>query len=490
MRETILVIDASPEQRQEKERMLQYNMHYQVVAVPGVETAMGWLQAGKKPSPDIILIDANMNDASSQDAIRSLKASWPNLPIIVMTLYADSGNTARALSAGAHDCLQRPVPAERLRASIQNALKIQRMSDYITWLERKVSGHMSIEDMVGGSHDFLEAAVLARQAAKSEMPVWIEGEPGVGKHCFACAIHGSSDRAGKPFVVVNCELLPQHLAYGMLFGQEKSSLPLSNEHFILGKLREADHGTLLLQEIGALAPEVQQQLLDMLQSKAIKPAGSAKSLPVNVRLICTASTPNKYSMQQHAFKQKLLRLCQVVSIALPALKYRKGDVTLLAQHFLVVHATSENKYISGLTEPALEWLNNHSYPGNVGQLANLIWRAVMLCEGNMLDVADLQAVQKSRSITIADYPQLTHSTKGSALIDDQGKVRTLKSVQEEAIRFALQQAGGCMTRAARSLGIGRSTLYRKVDELSLTDHISRANQTTRPTTKVSSTDRS
>lgn len=491
MRETILVVnaDASASLR-ETEHALQHVMHYRTFSVPSLDKVLEWVRLGMKPIPDVILLDIYAGGGKDCiAALRTIKSLRPDLPVITLTAYGDDETASEAIRAGAYDFLSKPVPMERLRLSLQNVLKLQRMSNYITWLERRMAGHMELGDMVGESPEFLEVLSLARQASASRMPVWIEGETGTGKTLVARAIHGSSDRVGKPFVIVNCEMLPPHLARGMLFGQEKNVEP-GKMHFILGKIREADQGTLLLQEVGALPLDVQQQLLDMLKQGAVTPVGSQTGHPVNVRLVCTQGKSDKYDLEQHAFHQKLSQAFQVLSIAMPPLRNRKGDIQHLAEHFLVVHATSENKYISGITDRAMQWLANNVWPGNVGQLANLLWRAVMLCENNVLDVSDLKAVQKNRSIYIADYSHEAATMQGSVLIDDQGKVKTLKSVEEEAIRFALQQAGGCMTRAARSLGIGRSTLYRKVSELSLGDHISRANQTTRPIMNVSSSDRS
>lgn len=488
MRETILIVDTSLAQLQEKERSLQQALRYQTAGVLDPQQALEWVRTGVKPVPDIILLDMDIGASAAMDALRALKALKSDLPVIIMTSYGDHQGAIEFIRAGASDFLSKPVPSERLQLSIQNAIKMQRVNQYIVWLERKVTSHMDIGDVIGESATFQEALALARQAAVSQAPVILTGESGTGKTLLARAIHGSGNRAGKPFVAVNCELLPPHLAPGMLFGQEKM-LPMNRADFILGKVREADQGTLLLQEIGALSPELRQQIIDMLHSRAMKPLGSASPVAINVRLICTEGGSGKYEHEQNTFRDLLSRSFQALSITLPPLRERRGDIALLAQHFLLIHATSENKYISGLTDRALKWLENCPWPGNVGQLANLLWRAVILCEGDRLDVDDLQAVQKSRSIYIADSP-LSGTGKKSMLIDAEGKLRTLKSVQEEAIRYALKAADGCMTRAARSLGIGRSTLYRKVSEYSIDDYISRANQTTRPIIKVSSSDRS
>lgn len=490
MRETILVVDSSSVRLQEKERVLQQAMHYQTAGVLQVEKALEWVRAGQKPVPDLVLLDVDTaGHAPTIAALRALKTLRGDLPVIVMAPYGDHHGATQAICSGASDCLNKPVPSERLQIALQNVLRMRRIRQYITWLERKAAGHMDIGDMVGESAPFQAALELARKASASESPVAISGGPGTGKTLLARAIHGSGKRAGKPFVIVNCELLPPHLAHGLLFGQENTP-HMDGTEFILGKVREADQGTLLLQEIGALTPDLQQRIIDMLREKTITPAGSRTPVPVHVRLIYTTSAPGRHDAGQRAFQQRLADAFPALSLTLPPLKERRGDIALLARHFLLVHATSENKYVSSITDRALTWLENHPWPGNVRQLSSVIWRAVILCEAMRLDVEDLQAVQKIRSIYIADSPLDAAAGKQSVLFDAGGNIRTLKSVQEEAIRYALKATDGCMTRAARALGIGRSTLYRKVSEYSIEDYISRANQTTRPMMKVSSGNRS
>jgi DNA-binding NtrC family response regulator len=352
---------------------------------------------------------------------------------------------------------------------------MQRMHHYIAWLERKVAGHMDLSDLVGKSPVFRQALTLASEAAASRKPVWIVGEAGTGKEMFARAIHGSSDRAGKPYSTVNCAMTPTHLMESVLFGQDNGAV--DQTHFSLSKLREAEQGTLLLEEIHALPPLLQRQLVDVLEKGAL--LGNS----IDIRLIATTSTTSDSGVPE-GIDPKLHQYLKPLVITLPPLHQRREDTILLAEHFLAMYATSENKYIRGLTERAKQWLIDHTWPGNVHQLGNVLWRAVVLCEGEMLDIVDLQLVLKNK------IPALMKETSFSGMLDEKGKMKTLRSVQEEAIRFALQHAGGCMTRAARNLGIGRSTLYRKVSQLDLDPYISRANQTTRPMISVSSLERS
>jgi DNA-binding NtrC family response regulator len=461
MRENILIVGAdSIENGSTLWRVLSDTLHYQIIGVPNVNDAVEWLRIGRVPFPDIVLLNASGDGSEELNAIQLCKKLRPDLPLLFFTPYGNEKQGMEAVKSGAYDFITKPVTVERLQIAVQNTLKMRRMNQYVTWLERKAAGHTSFEDMIGQSTGMKEAVEVAAHAASSRLPVWIDGEPGTGKTLLARAIHGGGDRAGKPCVVVNCELLPQELASGVLFGQETVT-PESEVHFILGKIREADQGTLLLQNPGVLPRELWEQLLATLHSGSLKPEGAVMASPVNVRLICSDNKANKIQAHNLAFKQALCEQFDVVDVSLPSLAERPGDIRLLAQHFLLVHATSENKYITSITERALQWLEHCQWPGNVGELASALWRAVMLCEKSVLDVPELRTVQKNRSIYL-------YSQGGdSGLTDDHGRVKSLKSVQEEAIRYALQQEGGCMTRAARSLGIGRSTLYRKVQEYEL-----------------------
>jgi DNA-binding NtrC family response regulator len=484
MRENILIVGAdSMENGGALWRVLADTLRYQIIGVETLDKALEWLKVGRTPFPDIVLLNEVGEGNNLLNGVQSCKKLRPELPLLLFTPYGNETQGMEAIKSGAFDFISKPVTVERLQVAVQNALKMRRMSQYVTWLERKAVGHTSFEDMVGESPLMKEAIAIAARAASSRIPVWIEGETGTGKTLLARAIHGGSERAGKPFVAVNCELLPEHLAPGMLFGQE-SVMPESNVHFILGKIREADQGTLLLQNPGILPPDMWEHLLSALHKGSLKPQGAAAASPINVRLICADSMASKVQPRNLAFRQMMGEQGEVVDVTLPPLLARSHDIRLLAQHFLLVHATSENKYITSITERALVWLEHCQWPGNVGELANAVWRAVMLCENPVLDVPELRTVQKNRSIYL--YSQ----GSDSVLTDDNGRAKSLKSVQQEAIRYALQQENGCMTRAARSLGIGRSTLYRKVQEYDLVGYISRANQTTRPMMNISSAERS
>lgn len=486
MTTTILLVDSNAAQLSLKEQVLQTRLHYQTLVVAANEAEVLRALATQKPFPDLALLDLEGADGAALSMLDSIRASHPQLPMIVLVGYGDQERATKAIQAGAHDYLAKPVTVERLRLTIRQAISRHRMGNYIAWLERKIAGHVDFSDMVGTGVHFRQAVDVARHATASTFAIWIEGEAGTGKEFLARAIHGGGERAGKPFVVVNCGLLPQSHAEAVLFGQDRGFSP-EGMRFILGKVREAEGGTLLLKDMYHLPVELQRQLLKMVETGAVTPVGALSPVKVNVRLICTATLPTEYVARTGAVDMRLLQALKRTVITLPSLAQRGAkDLHALAEHFVTMYSTSENKYIQGLTDRALQWLSSAAWPGNITQLANVVWRAVMLSEAARLDVDDFQLVQKAKPIYLSEPPRISGIT--NALMDANGKVKTLKLVEEEAIRFALGYADGCMMRAAKSLGIGRSTLYRKVHELQIDGYISRANQTTRPMISVSATD--
>lgn len=476
MADTIVTVDGNSDQINSFSSTLQARLPYQFVTLVDGGEAVRYLQTCQT-QPKLLIIDLESQPAGVS-IIRNVKSIKPQLPIIVLVPFGDQESPAQIAQIGFYDCLSKPIAFYKLNFSIQQALRLQRMREYISWLERKMVGHIDCHDIIGGSALAQKMASQAQQAASGRKPVWIMGEAGSGKEYLARAIHGSSDRMGKPFVVVNAAVLHEDMAEATLFGQEKE-LPPHQSHFIFGKIREADGGTLLIKELESLSAPIRKRLMDIVKAGVMTPLGSKQPVKFDVRFIFTARTfePKGFFADLDTF-----------DIMVPSLRKRPEDVVRLADHFLVMYTASENKYIRRFTEGAREWLINHSWPGNVAQLANVVWRAVIVCDSEEIDVPELQWAQHSRP----SYDQSSRQSDERApkLIDKEGKVKTLRSLEEEAIRYALEQTNGCMTRAARRLGIGRSTLYRKVNEMDIDVYISRANHTTRPMMMASSAERS
>jgi DNA-binding NtrC family response regulator len=330
---------------------------------------------------------------------------------------------------------------------------------------------------------------LGQRAAQSNIPILIEGESGVGKELIARAIQGSSDRAGKPFVTVNCGAIPENLVESILFGHEKGSFTGATEKH-LGKFQEAHGGTLFLDEIGELRLDMQVKLLRALQHGDIDPVGSKRSVKVDVRIISATNRNLAERTRDGQFREDLYYRLNVFPIYVPALRQRREDIAELTRHFVTRFSAEENKAICGLSEEANALIRNFDWPGNVRQLENTIFRAVVLCDGDVLDVCDFPQIAaaagmeiRPRSVnSVHEIVQMVQTNGGGheaapsqdlfalAAVNDAGHMRRLDDIEAQVIRMAIDHYDGHMSEVARRLGIGRSTLYRKLKEFGL-EHV-------------------
>lgn len=487
MPETVLIVDDESSHLRMAEYAIGQKLGYRAVTVGGGEEAVKWVLSGKQPQPDLILLDLAMPAPGGLEVIRQVKACRPQLPVIALVAYGDDAQAAQAVEAGVNDFLSKPVALDRLKLSLRNVFALQRMGNAIMRLERKITGHVSFSDIIGQCAAMKKILALADAAASSKLPIWIEGERGCGKEFLARAIHGSGDRAGKPFIIVDCGALADETAEALLFGQEK--MPGAT-HFILGKLREADKGTLFLKDIGSLDAALQHRLLEAIAEGSVTPLGAKSPVALDVRFIASSCQSMKPLIAAGAFSHMLYRRFQEMTITVPPLRERREDIVPLARHFTVTYAAAENKHMIGVSEEALQHLAAESWPGNLHQLSRLMWRAVMICNQEMLDLGNLRLIEQWQPVYYKDYGDNVLAAASPMLFDGSGRMRKLKSIEEEIIRLALRHNGGCMTRAANSLGIGRSTLYRRVNDLGIEGYISRANQAMRPMMTVSAAERS
>jgi DNA-binding NtrC family response regulator len=320
---------------------------------------------------------------------------------------------------------------------------------------------------------------LGTRAAQSDIPVLIEGESGSGKELVARAIQGTSARSGKPFVTVNCGAIPENLIESILFGHEKGSFTgASDKH--LGKFQEADGGTLFLDEIGELRLDMQVKLLRALQEGEVDPVGSKRPVKVDVRIVAATNRDLGAMARDGSFREDLYYRLNVFPVTVPALRERSGDIAPLSRHFITRFAAEENKQVAGLTPQASQLLERFNWPGNVRQLENTIFRAVVLCDGAHLDVCDfpqiaaamgMETAPRQNAVSSASSVEPARAAPTSAyglnVTDAAGNIRKFVEMESEIIRMAIARYNGHMSEVARRLGIGRSTLYRKLKEFGL-----------------------
>jgi DNA-binding NtrC family response regulator len=487
MTQTILIVDDDPVQRRLLEAAItRSGMH--VVTAPGGGPALDLVLGPRGEQISLVLLDLVMPDMDGLTVLAKLRATHADLPVIVLTAKGGIDSAVEAMRAGANDFLVKPASPERIAVSIRNALKIGTLSGEVTRLKKKSENRLAFEDLIAKSSEMKQVIRLGQRAAQSNIPILIEGESGVGKELIARAIQGSSDRAGKPFVTVNCGAIPENLVESILFGHEKGSFTGATDKH-LGKFQEADGGTLFLDEIGELRLDMQVKLLRALQEGEIDPVGSKKPVKVNVRIMSATNRDLAELTREGQFREDLYYRLNVFPIYVPPLSLRREDIPALSHHFIERFAAEESKPVAGLTPEAADLIERFNWPGNVRQLENTIFRAVVLCDGNMLDVCDFpqiaaamgveQTVRRPAASAEAPLkptyaqPRVTApepSPYALMVVDVANHMRKLEELESEIIRMAISRYEGHMSEVARRLGIGRSTLYRKLKDLGLEEH--------------------
>ncbi|MET0606610.1 MAG: sigma-54 dependent transcriptional regulator [Beijerinckiaceae bacterium] len=480
---TILIADDDPVQRRLLEAMIR-RFGYDAICVDGGDKALAAISTSD-PHIDLAILDLVMPDLDGMGVLGRMRESGVETPVIVQTAHGSIETVISAMRAGATDFVVKPVGAERLQVSIKNALRVDALETEIRRMSRRQSGTMTFKDIVTRSADMERVIRLGERAAKSNIPVLIEGESGVGKEVVARAIQGTSDRKGKPFIVVNCGAIPENLVESVLFGHEKGSFTGATEKHA-GKFVEANGGTLFLDEIGELPLDAQVRLLRAIQEGEVDPVGARKPVRVDIRLISATNRNLIELVKQGRFREDLFYRLNVFPITIPPLRARRDDVPKLARMFAARFAAEEGRKIRTITPEATALLRNFDWPGNVRQLENAMFRAVVLSDGDELSVAEFPQVAAHVDGFEVRVPPIERSSPAPTiereivrvevrdpnaltLVTDTGDMRTLQAVEEDMIRFALRFYRNNMTEVSRRLGIGRSTLYRKLKEYGLED---------------------
>ena len=484
---TILLVDDDPVQR----RLLTANVErlgYTALAVDGGEAALHYLASAEGDAVALVILDLMMPDLDGMAVLARLRDLDRAPPVIVQTVQSGTETVVNAMHAGAVDFVVKPIAPERLQVSIENALKRGALEDEIARMKRTVAGTLTFRDIISRSAAMEQVIRLGERAAASQIPILIEGESGVGKELLARAIQGVGDRRSKPFVTVNCGAIADNPVESVLFGHEKGAFAGATEKHA-GKFREAHRGTLFLDEVGALPAEVQVKLLRALQDGEIDPIGARQSIRVDFRLISATNRSLMDLVTAGLFREDLFYRLNAFPIRMPPLRERREDIPELVRHFCARFAAEEGKsFIRGVDAAAMHLLSRFNWPGNVRQLKNAVFRAVVLTDGPTLSVDEFPQISAQvNPAAYADrdgaaspgghqpFPAAASDAKAnrkSLAFDEDGDIRTLVDVEAEMIRLAIARYRGRMTLVARKLGIGRSTLYRKLKELGISDTVS------------------
>jgi DNA-binding NtrC family response regulator len=484
MTATVLVVDDDPVQRRLLDAMLKRS-GYDVVAVESGGEALNLLGHGDGEKFDVMVLDLVMPQLDGMGVLAQLRERGIEIPVIVQTAHSSIETVVTAMRAGAVDFVVKPVGAERLQISIKNALKLGALEHELRHIKRRATGTLGFRDLATKSSDMARVVRLAERAAKSNIPILVEGESGVGKEVLARAIQGSSDRRGKPFVTVNCGAIPHNLVESILFGHEKGAFTGATERHI-GKFVEANGGTLFLDEVGELPLDAQVKLLRAIQEGEVDPVGGKKSVRVDIRIISATNKSLLEQVKRGEFREDLYYRLNVFPITLPPLRQRREDIPDLARGFLARFAAEEGKKLRGIAAEALSLISGYDWPGNVRQLENAMFRAVVLADGDELTVTEFpQIAAQMDGYDVRIPPAPAAAARGEAR-DETPRIiqvpvrdpnalelvagsdmRKLDELEREIIKFALAHYRGHMSEVSRKLGIGRSTLYRKLKDYGL-----------------------
>jgi DNA-binding NtrC family response regulator len=489
MSEVVLIVDDDPVQRRLLETTVQ-RFGYQAIVADGGDAAVKLLTRPDTPV-DAIVLDLVMPDLDGLGVLAFMREAGLTIPVIVQTAHGGIDNVVSAMRAGATDFVVKPASPERLEVSLRNALSARALAGELQRLKRRHEGTLTIADVITRSAAMQPVLKAAEKAAASPITVLIEGESGVGKELIARAIHGSGARRAKPFIAVNCAAMPETPVESILFGHEKGAFTGATERHS-GKFVEADGGTLFLDEVGELPAPAQVKLLRALQEGAVEPVGGRKALKVDVRIISATNDNLIADVKAGRFREDLFYRLHVFPLSVPPLRIRREDVPELARHFLTRFAAEEGKRVRGISREALSLLAAANWPGNVRQLENAIFRAVVLAEGEEIGPGEFPQIAAQVSSEEAAVPQLIEPSPAIVaswpdvpadlvpaqiaipahslpLTDSRGDVRPLEDIERDSIRFAISHYRGQMSEVARKLRIGRSTLYRKLEGLGLED---------------------
>ena len=467
---SLLLLDASADERRLVSAIAS-RAGWTAVGVGDGEAASGYLQGPHGREVHAALL-GSWNSESGPALIASLREQRPTLPVIVLSNGSSVADAVEAMQAGASDFLVRPVAQERLLEALAANADRRKAAGELAPVSEKLAPSLSLEQLVGAAPEFRAALAVAAKAARNRLPILIIGEPGTGKETLARAIHAASLRAKGPLLALDCKAIPANIIDSELFGHEKGAFPGAFAAKT-GRLVQSDGGTLLLDDIAALPADTQETLDRVLATGEVRPVGLNGSYSVDVRVIATTSRP-----LPEDFNAGLAERIGATTVNLPSLRERSGDIPALARHLLNRLAEQTGMRTLSIGNDALALLMRYGWPGNVRQLAGVLFRAGLHCEGGSLTAEHFPhiAIQSRFSGRRNDFaPSLSQTRSqeaiagapGVTLYTSEGHLRPLEEIEADIIRLAIGHYRGRMTEVARRLGIGRSTLYRKLGYLGI-----------------------
>jgi len=408
--------------------------------------------------PDLILLDIMLPGMDGMEVLQRIRQVDENLPIIMLSAQGKVEVALESLKFGAYDYFPKPIDLQKLEPAIKNAIKGYDLSKEIENLRENIKKEYSFSNIVSADSRMQDVFKLVTKVLNNDITVLIYGESGTGKELVARAIHYNGNRKDNPFVVVNCASIPRELLESELFGHEKGSFTGAHQRK-LGKFEVANGGTLELLEVGELEMLLQAKLLRVIQEKAFDRVGGTELIKTDVRIISATNRDLKDAVEKKEFREDLFYRLNSFPIFIPPLRHRKGDILVLAQHFLESLSKKLGKEIKGFSKKALKLIYDYPWPGNIREMENTIERCMIIAERDIIDIDDLPThLKTSDSIIASDFT-------GNIFNDD--TIIPFEKLKEESIRHALKVTKGNIVEAAKKLHLGRATIYRLMERYNI-----------------------
>lgn len=449
-----------------------------VIGAQNAQAALEMLADAENADVGAILVDRWENEQGGERMLERIREVRPDLPVLILADENGTATAVEAMRAGASDFLLKPLAPDRLLSSLRAAADRRKGEGELRFLSEKLSQPLEFDEIVGSSPEFRAALAVAAKAARTRSPILIEGELGTGKELIARAIHHASPRRKKPFIRIDCAAISATHIDSALFGHEQGAFPGAFTRQA-GAFENADGGTLFLENVADLSPETQARIAAIIERGHVERVGGEVPIPVEIRLIAGAVRRLGSDVAADALDERLHAILSQVTVFLPPLRERSGDIPALARHLLLRICQQPGMRPLTISDDALGVLMSYGWPGNVQQLQNVLFRAAILSRSDALTAADLPHIRFESTFNrraadlgtgrsaLAPSPSAVTGGPNVALFTPDGHLRSLEEIEADVIRLAIGHYRGRMTEVARRLGIGRSTLYRKLSELGI-----------------------
>ncbi|NQX94221.1 MAG: sigma-54-dependent Fis family transcriptional regulator [Erythrobacter sp.] len=439
---------------------------WRTIIAPDAETAIATLGTREGMQLSAILLDQWVPGDDACALIAELKERRPALPILMLTTSASPLLAVEAMRAGASDYLVKPVSPDRLMEALRTVTRREAPRDELAPLTEKMSASLDFDAMIGTAPPFRTALAQAAKAARGHTHSLIEGESGTGKDMLMRAMQAASPRSKAPMRIINVASVSQNSLDSILFGHEPNAFPGAFDRQI-GAMQQCDGGTLILDEVDLIPVHVQERLADALETGIVRPVGASHGFRVDVRILSATNHSFEALVGTAQFNPRLAEKLSGTRIVLPPLRERTGDIPALTRHFLARIGDQPGLNHLSVSDSALALLAAYDWPGNVRQLQSVLFRAAVYCEGNTLTADSFPQLSEMLGEQDVGEGQHLHEGVGVMLYTEDGNLRPLEEIEADVIRLAIGHYRGRMTEVARRLGIGRSTLYRKLSDLGI-----------------------